>query len=118
MLECILRSSKRKLTTDRITELDAIGFDWKGKRTIVKTAAIECSHAPLVPAWPSLSQEPVYYFRGAIERILEQQQIKITSDKIAALDFIGFDWQSGIILFQICRRERILQQFNVWSNLL
>jgi hypothetical protein len=59
---CSLRKARKhpekhimKLTTDHIEELDALGFDWKSKQTIVKTAAIECSQVPLIPAWPSQS---------------------------------------------------------------
>jgi hypothetical protein len=108
------KGTKSKLTDDRIAALDAIGFDWQLNKNragpffsrVNELEAYKKKHGHLnVRSKEDLS---LYNFcwevRNARRDIASGKgtRIKLTGDRIAALDAIGFDWQHNKTQQMIC----------------
>jgi hypothetical protein len=105
-----------RITADRIAALDSIGFDWKCDNTIATdvVATDDTSKKPMsftdrikqLQAYKaqhghlhvtSVEDKSLYTWCAklrTVRRYPEKYNRKLTADRIAALDSIGFDWKS------------------------
>jgi hypothetical protein len=106
---CSLRKARRhpekhilKLTPDRIAALDAIGFHWGGQtREVIsfhtrlaqlKAYKVQHGHVNVSKKEDGSLHHWCYRLRIA-RKHPEKHILKLTTDCIAALDSVGFDWE-------------------------
>jgi hypothetical protein len=89
----------RKLTTEHIAALDSVGFVWTSKELmsftdrIKQLQAYKAQHGHLDVT--TVEDKSLYTFCYNLRR--KKHENRITADRIAALDSIGFDWKSGFV---------------------
>jgi len=118
---CTESCSKRKVTADQIAELDAIGFDWSSE-TKARNHQKQISFIDRVEALREYKEKNGHISFGerddkslykwctiirSARRNPETCQRKVTADRIAALDAIGFDWRSRNHQKQISFIDRV-----------
>jgi hypothetical protein len=105
------KNSRRKLTADRIAALDGIGFDWRSE-TKPRNNQKHISFIDRVEALRQYKEKHghlnvtfkankslnnwCYNIRNARSKSGECK-IKLTQERIAALDAIGFDWTKTVL---------------------
>jgi hypothetical protein len=110
-----IRSARRgklgmKLTTDGIAALDAIGFDWRSETTALSASSRPKrnfqDHVNNLKAYKTqhghinvkrTEDKSLFDWCSNIRRARNKPgegKLKLTADRIAALDAIGFDWRS------------------------
>ena len=102
-------SCKRKVTADQTAALDAIGFDWRSESCqkisfIDRVEALRAYKEKLGHLSISKKDKSLFYWCSNIRNARNKPgkgTMKLTHERIAALDAIGFEWRLSTSVLQL-----------------
>jgi hypothetical protein len=88
--------NKRKLTTERITRLEAVGFewnpfasDWEKHFAMLESFKAEHGHCRVTPSFMSYPK----LARWVQKQRTNYSTVKLSSERISKLEAVGFEWK-------------------------